>query len=95
MEFKRASEYNTEGFRAVPGIPRPRTNRGRYADLIDYFAMSNEQFMAKEFNTDNEAKIAHASIGHAIKSAGLESEMFTLKRRKTVYIAKGKREDFH
>lgn len=94
MEFKRASEYDTEGFRAVASIPRPNQKKHRYADLIDYFLMSNERFMAKDCGTDAAAKITQSSIINAIKAAGVEDKVFTVKRGATVYIAKGKREDY-
>ena len=97
MEFKRASEYDTKGFRAVENLPGKIIRRGsmEFGDLVEYFAMSNESFMGKQYPTWAEAKRVANNVNNAIKRLGHGDEMFVVQKMNGVYICKGKRSDFN
>lgn len=95
MEFKSMRSYDTHGFRAVDSLPtRTRHDKMEFAELVEYFHISNEKVMAREFPDRAEVKRVSTGIRNAIKALGYESEMFPVQNNLTVYIVKGKREDY-
>lgn len=95
MEIKRMSRYDTHGFRAVESFPhRTRRSKCEYSELVEYFHISNEKVMAREFTDKAEVKRVSTGIRNAIKALGYENEMFQAQNYLTVYIVKGKREDY-
>lgn len=96
MEFKQSSSYNLEGFKPVKSMPHPRKSmeRDRWVDLINYFDMSDEKILAKECATAAEAKRVNSGIIGRLKRMGIDNRIFSSIRGKTVYIAKGKRDDW-
>lgn len=95
MNIKKMGDYDTKGFQPcdVSGF-RVRCAGYEFADLVDYFMLSDENAMVKELPSRKEVNRVASGIRNAIKALRYEGDMFAVQDGLKIYLIKGKKEDY-